>query len=329
MSKQNETVSFTYQGKRYFARGKTVKEAAIKAERKRAELEAGVKAASKKTVNEWWREYIEIYKHNSSEKTQKDYEGLYKNAIMPFIGSKPLKMVIPADIQSIMNNLPGKSESYAKKTLMLLTSLFKTAAENDLIPKSPVRSVAMPKGEKGERRALTPAERQDFLQAAGQCGEHGLFYLVIYYCGLRPSEVVRIHGEDIDRKTRTLRVRGSKSRSASRSVIIPDALTLPRRKGCLFLTKQNNPPGKTARTKWWAEVCSKMENPAEDLTPYCLRHDYCTRLQEAGVPIDVARRLMGHSSIELTSRIYTHESKETLNSARKLINKSHAKSHTL
>ena len=329
MSKQNETVSFTFNGKRYFARAKTVKEAAIKAERKRAELEAGIKASTRKTVNDWWKEYMEVYKHNSSDKTQKDYEGFYKKAIMPFIGSKQLKMVRPADIQNIMNNLPGKSDSYAKKTLMLLTSLFKTAVDNDLISKSPVRSVAMPKVEKGERRALTPKERKDFLQAANQCGEHGLFYLVMYYCGLRPSEVARIHGEDIDRKTNTLRVRGTKSRSSARSVIIPDALTLPPAEGYLFLTRHNNPPEKTARQKWWEEVCSKMKAPADDLTPYCLRHDYCTRLQEAGVPIDVARRLMGHSSIELTSRIYTHESTETLKSARNLINKSHAKSHTL
>lgn len=61
---------------------------------------------------------------------------------------------------------------------------------------------------------------------------------------------------------------------------------------------------------------------AEPLVLYDLRHTYCTRLQEAGVPIDVARRLMGHSSIELTSKIYTHASEKTLEAARMLINKS-------
>lgn len=45
---------------------------------------------------------------------------------------------------------------------------------------------------------------------------------------------------------------------------------------------------------------------AADLTPYCLRHTFCTDLQAAGVPINVAKDLMGHSDIDITANIYTH-----------------------
>ncbi len=45
-----------------------------------------------------------------------------------------------------------------------------------------------------------------------------------------------------------------------------------------------------------------------DVTMYCLRHTYCTDLQTAGVPINVAKDFMGHSSITLTANIYTHTS---------------------
>ena len=44
----------------------------------------------------------------------------------------------------------------------------------------------------------------------------------------------------------------------------------------------------------------------DDREMYDLRHTYCTDLQAASVPIDVARYLMGHSDISMTSRIYTH-----------------------
>lgn len=47
---------------------------------------------------------------------------------------------------------------------------------------------------------------------------------------------------------------------------------------------------------------------ADDLVPYCLRHTFCTDLQDAGVPINVAKELMGHSDISVTSKIYTHRS---------------------
>ena len=45
---------------------------------------------------------------------------------------------------------------------------------------------------------------------------------------------------------------------------------------------------------------------APDLTTYCLRHTFCTDLQRAGVAINIAKELMGHSSITVTADIYTH-----------------------
>lgn len=51
---------------------------------------------------------------------------------------------------------------------------------------------------------------------------------------------------------------------------------------------------------------------ADDLTPYCLRHTFCTDLQRAGVPINVAKELMGHADIQTTANIYTHRDQGTL-----------------
>ena len=51
---------------------------------------------------------------------------------------------------------------------------------------------------------------------------------------------------------------------------------------------------------------------AKDLTPYCLRHTFCTDLQKASVPINVAKELMGHSDIQTTANIYTHKDQTVL-----------------
>lgn len=51
---------------------------------------------------------------------------------------------------------------------------------------------------------------------------------------------------------------------------------------------------------------------ADDLTLYCYRHTYCTDLEAAGVSINVAKYLMGHSSIELTAKIYSHMREDIL-----------------
>lgn len=324
MAQKRETVTFTFNGKRYFCTGPTKKDAAAKAQKRRAELEAGLVAASKKTVNQWFAEYMDTYKANVGDRTAVTYRSLYKTSIAPYIGAQPLKNVKSADLQRIMNRLTDVSLSHAKKVRLLLMGIFKTAVDNDLIPKSPYRNISMPDLESGERRALTKRERELFLAAASQLGDKGLFFLVIYHCGLRPSEVSRIREEDIDRRAMTLHVRGTKTRASNRLVPIPSVLHIPQREGFIFTTTRGVEPRETARREWWKKVATKMEEIsgapiADDLTPYCLRHDYCTRLQEAGVPIDIARRFMGHSSIEVTSRIYTHESDEALEQGRALI----------
>ena len=59
---------------------------------------------------------------------------------------------------------------------------------------------------------------------------------------------------------------------------------------------------------------------ADDLVPYCLRHTYCTDLQAAGVPINIAKEFMGHSDISTTANIYTHSSDEAVSTAAASIN---------
>lgn len=59
------------------------------------------------------------------------------------------------------------------------------------------------------------------------------------------------------------------------------------------------------------------EDPAffSELVPYCLRHTYCTDLQRAGVALNVAKYLMGHSDIAMTANIYTHTTADVIDDA--------------
>lgn len=58
---------------------------------------------------------------------------------------------------------------------------------------------------------------------------------------------------------------------------------------------------------------------ADDLDLYDLRHTYCTDMEKKGVPINIAKYLMGHSDISVTAIIYTHADDETVEQARALI----------
>jgi integrase len=58
---------------------------------------------------------------------------------------------------------------------------------------------------------------------------------------------------------------------------------------------------------------------APDLVPYDLRHTFCTDLQKAGVPLNVAKDLMGHADITTTANIYTHRDSATLHAGISLL----------
>ena len=59
---------------------------------------------------------------------------------------------------------------------------------------------------------------------------------------------------------------------------------------------------------------------ADDLVLYCLRHTYCTDLQKAGVPLNIARIIMGHEDIRITAAIYTHTDTEDVQAAGEKLN---------
>lgn len=79
-------------------------------------------------------------------------------------------------------------------------------------------------------------------------------------------------------------------------------------------TELLKPPGKRKHTLIITEHVL-----APDLDLYCLRHTYCTDLQAKGVPINIAKELMGHADITTTANIYTHSGQSSLDIARQLI----------
>lgn len=318
--------AFTYDGKRYYVKGKTEAEALRKKNEKLSALMAGKVQDSAVRFDIWFRKYIDVYKSRVSEKTRADYLQLYEKAIAPTLGEMSLKSIKQINCRELLNALEGKSKSYVSKVYILLNGALEAAVDNDLLNKNPMRGLQKPDAVAGHRRALTPEERDTFLKAADLCGDAGYYGKIVYFCGLRPSEANRVRAEDFDRSNRLLRVRGTKTRSAVRSVPVPMALPLPdKRQGLLFTTRYGGERDKEGQQRWWMKLKLAMENVsggpvADDLTMYCLRHDFGTRCIEAGIDIETVSKMMGHSNVSITSKVYLHESEATLKTALEKMN---------
>ncbi|MGI6211691.1 MAG: tyrosine-type recombinase/integrase [Anaerovoracaceae bacterium] len=264
--------------------------------------------------------------------------------IKPFLEGRDIREFRAIDCQEVMNNMAKSpyvnSKDMYRKVMQMLKFAFSMAVENELIEKSPAESIVVPKGTKMTKRSITEEERKAVYIAAGKRQEF-LYFLFMLECGLRPSEAAGIKGGDINRKTRMLHVRGTKTENALRYVPIPGTLLekvpdVPD-EDYLFTNHAGNYLDENGRNNLWKRFWKqlnivmgcKMDGRqlmppyplASDFTPYCLRHTFATDCAKKGIDVRVVQRLMGHSSITITSNIYTHVDDEMLEEAAELMEK--------
>lgn len=333
--------------KRISARGQTEREAFQKLAKIKAEYEAGIRTFnSNTTFKVWAEEWIEIYKKNKSkEKTIIGDKTKLRLYFYPQIGQLPLNKITPVQLQQCFNEMAELSESYITKAKFLINDIMEQARINDMIRKNPVEGITLPKGKpKKERRSLTDLERQLFLEACEK-SPNGTMFLISYYCGLRPAEVRALRWCDIDLKKEIITVNHSldsitlelippKSKAGYRTIPMPTKLKRKLLKipaafdQEYFVFGQNKKPCTKQRyMRAFGRIKRLMdiENGAEtyrnqiikktidyQISPYYLRHTYCTRLAENGVGLKTAQYLMGHATIDMTANIYTHVTEKIL-----------------
>lgn len=349
-----------YNGKKYEATGKTELEAMTKLAEKLAAAKRGEELISgSMTVDAWYKQWMTIYKKPKglTAKSLAMYDEKYRNHIKPRIGNMKLKDVKDVHLQKIMNAQAGMSTSHCKKVRMVLQEMFKRARQSRLIVYDPAELLELPTSTQGERRSITEEERSAIL-AVAETHPAGLWILTLLYTGMRPGETAALNWADVDFERNEIHVhtalesgaktiKGPKTDSGVRDIPIHAAL-LP--KLAAARKKPNIPVFPKAdgvrRTddatmyRRWKSFLRAMDihmgatvyrnqivesKLADDLTPYCLRHTFCTDLQRAGVPLNVAKELMGHSDVSITANIYTHKDSDVLHAGIALLDGSGGK----
>ena len=148
---------------------------------------------------------------------------------------------------------------------------------------------------------------------------------VMYSCGLRLGEAVRIEVSHIDKFTGNLTIIGK--RNYQRLVPIPPTTVIAlretwkihRHKKYLFPNRyaKSHVSDCTVRVAFH-QACNSVG--IKDVTPHVLRHSFATRLLEDGVDTRIVQMLLGHSSIRSTE-VYTHLTMPIQLNVRKAIEK--------
>lgn len=319
-----------YKGVRIDKKANTAKELMEKVQKKKREIDSGLVSDSI-LLKEYSCKWIEIYKKpNISASWCADISYRVRQ-IVDGIGNKPINKITAAELQAYLNTLTGYSNSHIKKQFDIMQQIFTRAYKDGIIARLP--DIDCPKGQKNAvGRSLTEEEKELLLEVLkGHRGE--IFCKLMLFCGLRGGEVSALLWDDVDLKKNIIHINKAlkkdgtigppKSSAGVRDVPIPQNFASKlkqERKLSPFVcvNTQGKPYTKTARVKLWKGIKREM-GIEEPFKMHFLRHTYCTDLEKAGIPINIARVLMGHSSISVTAQIYTHADNATLEYARKMI----------
>ena len=350
---------FRFEGKDYWIHADTEKEFLEKKIRKQIELEDGRKKIDKNMLfKDWADEWFVAYKEPYvSFETAHSYRSILRNHVLPVLGNMQLKSIKSIHVQKMLNSMSARSAIMLKNTCNLTKSIFKEAVSNNLIMTNPAENIKTPKGEKQSYRSITDYEREHILKV---CKHHrgGTFIYIMLYAGLRTGEICCLRWKDIHfdehyiQVSLTLKkmqhIEGcTKTPAGNRKVPLSQPLYdwLYPIKGEPFEYVVKNLAGNRMNhsnvQNMWRSFkrelnismgCKVKQNAiippyrvADDLVMYCLRHTFCTDLQDAGVPINVAKDIMGHSDISVTAQIYTHRTERSFNAALNSMNEFHEK----
>lgn len=165
---------------------------------------------------------------------------------------------------------------------------------------------------------LSPAEVNRLLEATGNI-KYRTMFATMYSSGLRVSEVVHLHYDDISRANMHIHVRNSKNRQNRYTILSKRNLDLlteywfrcGKPQGILFPNKFT---GGYLTVSTLEQVMRRSVSDAAlpaKATPHCLRHSFATHLLEQGVDVRMIQALLGHRDPKSTE-VYLHVSNKSL-----------------
>jgi len=163
------------------------------------------------------------------------------------------------------------------------------------------------------------SEEVQLLLDATEDIKYKTMFATMYASGLRVSEVIHLHYNDISRKSMHIYVRESKSRQDRYTILSQKNLNLlteywyacGKPRDILFPNKFTGQYLTVSAIEQVMRRSVQKAGISPDATPHSLRHSFATHLLEQGVDVRNIQALLGHRDPKSTE-VYLHVSNKTL-----------------
>jgi integrase len=286
-----------------------------------------------------------ILKASTRKETTKSlYRTLTRVHLLPApFGGLSLATLRPRHIDQLIMRLSeerGLSESTTRNVYTVARSILDGAVRDGLIAVNPAEKVPRPTVTRREARHLAVADVRALLAAASASRYHQALTLIAQ-TGLRRGEALGLAWSDIEIDKNVMHVRTTlgrvngklirtapKTENSRRDVVLTPATVAVFRQqriaqleermkaanqwedsGLVFTTELGAPVDPRNLLRAFTVAASKAG--IEGVGLHTLRHSAATAMLDAGVPLHVVSRILGHSSVAITGDIYGHVSDST------------------
>lgn len=340
---------FFIKGMRYSVYGKTLTEVRRKAKEKESQVSAGIYQTNDKiTLNQYFKEWIERKAATVKPSTIMTYNSVYRNNIKPTLGRYRVRDIERRQITNLLNKIARSNRTGAARSVMVvLTSLFSSAANDEIIAKNVSLGIPTPKNEKTParetiHRELTEEELKIFFSLVKNSIYYNHFRFMLY-TGVRVGECCGLQWQDIDWKRQIIHIwrtvtrdkdgkdilgKTTKTKNSRRDIPINQSIME-------VLTNQWNlyrdthetinlidlvfprTRGEIASNRYINSVIGaiiqKANKNGEEIARFSVhafRDTFASRAIRAGMPPNTLKEILGHASLAMTMDLYAHVSKE-------------------
>jgi integrase/recombinase XerD len=245
--------------------------------------------------------------------------GTYSDALCTFLrfySNKPFSEIDNSDVIRFNNDYILKhqfSSSYQNQVVNAIKLFFKTI-ENKIME---TEKIHRPRTEKLLPNVLSKEEIKLILNANGNI-KHKAMLSLIYSCGLRCGELLRLTINDIDSKRGVVIIRQSKGRkdriaplSSKIIKMLREYYTTHKPQNYLFEGQTKGTMYDERSLQQVLKQSLRKSGITKPVSLHWLRHSYATRLLENGTDLRYIQEIPGHSSSR-TTEIYTHVSTKSI-----------------
>lgn len=289
------------------------------------------------TLAEWMNWWLtEDVAGNRAASTTYGYRNMARCHILPALGSASLSSLTPLRLQAYLYDKFGEglSPNTVNKHYTLLYTALQRAIDMNLLDKNPMERVSPLQKNEVHHAFYSPEQLRILFQVtAGTM--LGLTVKLAAYLGLRRSEIAGLRWQCVDLKANIILIQEVRTEVGGQEVVkrpktrrsirrlgisgIPDLQAelehawqqrrSDRPEEYVVLRPDGTPPSPDQLTAQMAQVINQYQLPK--ITLHGLRHSFASIANSQNIPMHDISRTLGHSSISVTSNIYTHLFDET------------------